>query len=84
MKKFYFTTETKNKKYSQEKTGAIYQLKNNDLVFCCNYEYNTGSCRGDKSEVFNTLLENNFIPKKYTGDKYFFCEVTKKYSITSL
>lgn len=92
MKRFYYTEERHHNRKRNNRTGSIYTIKNGKLVYCCDYAYTTGSCRGGTSEVFQALMANGFIPKKWqkssktawSGEGYFFGEVTEHYEITQI
>ena len=68
---------------------TIYIIKHNKAEYVGTLEYSTGSTRGAQSEVFNFLMDHDYIPKKYytssecawMGAGYFFGEVTQHYSI---
>ena len=82
----YFYTSTNNK---GKVKGKVYKLFKNDLVYICDYDYITASCRGNIHEVFNALMDCREIPKKYykssesdwSGGGYFDGIVKEKYSI---
>lgn len=69
--------------------ATIYRLKHNNPEYIGRFEFSTASMRGYKHEVFNYLMDNGYIPKKYytssrcewRGDGYFFGEVEKFYNI---
>ena len=92
MKRFYFTEEQHPNRTRNNRTGEIYTIKNGALVWCCDYAYSTGSCRGAQSEVFRALMENGFIPRKWenssktdwSGSGYFFGPVTEHYEIKQI
>ena len=68
---------------------TIYRIKDNTPVYVGICEYSTGSTRGATHEVFNYLMDTGYIPTKYytssrsswSGDGYFYGEVTKHYKI---
>lgn len=92
MKRFYYTEERHHNRKRNNRTGSIYTIKNGKLEYCCDYAYTTGSCRGGQSEVFQTLMENGFIPRKWenssktawSGAGYFMGEITEHYEITQI
>lgn len=92
MKRFYFTENTKKATYGTKVSGNIYQLTKGKLVYRCEYSYNTASCSGDTHEIFQALMTNNFIPKKWNtssesetmGRGYFCGEVVNHYSIDKI
>lgn len=95
MKRFYYIiTETKpTRTYGGAKQKAqIYTLKRGQIVYCCAANWHTSAMRGAKHEVFQSLMANGFIPKKYEkssvcewrGAGYFAGEVEKHYSIEEL
>ena len=95
MKRFYYIiTETKiNRVYGGAKQKAnIYTINTGKIVYCCSAEWSTSAFRGAKHEVFQSLMSNGFIPKKYEkssvcewrGAGYFEGEVCKKYEINEL
>lgn len=71
---------------------TIYRIKNNLPVYVGTAEFSSGSTRGAQHEVFNYLMDNGYIPKKYynsscdpwTGPGYFFGEVTNYYNIVEI
>lgn len=91
MKRYYFTT-CYNQNRKPNVYGKIYRLKNKDLELVTTFEYNTGCCRGSVHEAFNTLVECGEIPikwlksskSKWSGEGYFWGEVTNHYSIKEL
>ena len=48
-------------------TADVYRVKNNKPILIGIVWWNTASCRGDKSEVMNFLVEQKEIPKKNYG-----------------
>lgn len=95
MKRFYFIiTETKPQKTfgGAKQKAQIYTVKSGQIVYCCAAEWHTSSCRGPKNEVFQSLMANGFIPKKYEkssvcewrGAGYFAGPVCEKYEINEL
>lgn len=92
MKRFYYTEQKYPNRKRNNRTGNVYTIRNGKLEYYCNYEYSTASCRGGISEVFQVLMANGFIPKKWeTSSKtdwsdsgYFSGEVTKYYEITQI
>lgn len=95
MRKFYFNIykSTPRRYYGGcNEKARIYGIKNGELVFCCQAEWCTSSCRGAQSEVYQALIENGFIPKKWykssvcewRGAGYFAGDVCKVYSIKEI
>jgi hypothetical protein len=92
MKTFIYKETKHNNRTRNNRELTIYHIKNNMPVYIGNYEYSTGSTRGAKHEVFNYLMDNGYIPKKYykssecdwMGPGYFYGNVEKYYSITEI
>ena len=95
MKRFYYIiTETKPQRtYGGAKQKAqIYTIKSGRLGWCCSADWHTSAMRGEKSEVFQSLMANGFIPKKYEnssvcewrGAGFFDGPVCEKYSIEEM
>ncbi len=95
MKRFYFViTETKpTRTYGGARQKAqIYTIKKGRLVYCCGADWHTSAMRGPVHEVFQSLMANKFIPKKYEkssvcawrGAGYFAGPVCEKYSIEEM
>ena len=72
MKRFYYT-ERKDCKNKLDRTLRIYTMKHGELSYITQTEHRPGNgSRGATSEVFQALLACGEIPKKYTGDGYFY------------
>ena len=92
MKYFIFTETAHHNRTKNNRECTIYRVKDNKPKYIGTLYYSTGSTRGDVHEVFNYLMENGYIPKKYynssvcdwQGAGYFFVDVTKNYSITKI
>ena len=94
MKKFYFIiTESKARKYGGlNQKAQIYTIKKGALKYCCAADWCTAAYRGAIHEVFQSLMANGFISKKYEkssacawrGGGYFEGEVRNKYSIEEM
>ena len=84
MKRFYFTKEEKQKNFGRLVSGKIFKHTRDGLVYCCDYSFNTSSCRGLDSEVFQALLKNKFIPEKYRGEGYYSPRLTPNIDLVSL
>lgn len=94
MKRFYYIiTESKSCVYGGRKEKAqIYTIKKGVLVRCGAATWHTSSTCGEKSEVFQKLMELGYIPKKYEkssvcawrGAGYFAGSVCEKYSIEKM
>ena len=94
MKKFYYIITESNRRYygGLNQKAKIYTIKKGSLVFCCVADWCTASYRGEKSEVFQELMKQGFIPKKYQKSSvapwrsggYFDGVVCEKYSIESM
>ena len=86
-------TESKNQTYGGVKQKAkVYTIKKGSLVFCCVASWHTASYMGERHEVFQELMKQGFIPKKYQKSSiapwrsggYFDGVVCEKYSIESM
>lgn len=95
MKKFYYIiTESKPRHMygGMNQKAQIYTIKKGVLEHCGLAEWCTAAYRGAKHEVFQSLMANGFIPKKYEkssvcewrGPGYFDGDVCKKYSIEEM
>lgn len=95
MKRFYYIiTETKPTKLygGRYKYANIYTVKAGKIIYCCKAHWHTSSYRGEKSEVFQALMANGYIPKKYEtsskcdwrGAGYFAGIVADRYEINEL
>lgn len=65
MKQFYYMEQNPPNRKRDNRTGKVYTIRNGKLKYCCDYKYSTGSCRGAISEVFQALMANGYIPKKW-------------------
>ena len=71
---------------------TVYRIKDNTPHYIGHFSYSTGATRGAQHEVFNYLMDNGYIPKKYynssvcawRGAGYFVGEVEKNYSIIGI
>ena len=89
MQIFIFKETKHNNKTRNNRELTIYRIKNNIPVYIGSYEYSTGSTRGAKHEVFNYLMNNGYVPKKYykssecawMGPGYFYGDVENHYNI---
>ena len=64
MKTFIATITYKNASYCQNATVNIYRVKKNNPVYLGTTSFNTGSTKGNESEVFTWLANNGEISKK--------------------
>ena len=55
MKTFIFTIESKKTKIGSKFFAKVFVIENNTPIFIGGTNYNSGSYRGHKSEVFNLL-----------------------------
>ena len=89
MKIFIYKEIAHHSKKRNNRECTIYKIKNSRPEYVGTVYYSTGSTQGAKAEVFQYLMENGHIPKKYynssksdsIGAGYFFGEVTKLYDI---
>lgn len=92
MKIFIYKETAYHNRTRNNRAVRIYTIKNNTPRYIGEFEYSTASTRGGKHEVFNFLMENGHIPKKYykssqcdwMGPGYFFGEVEKHYNIIEI
>lgn len=92
MKTFIYKEIKHHNRTCNNRELTIYKIKNNIPVYIGTVEYSTGSTRGAQHEVFNYLMDNGHIPKKYynsskcdfMGSGYFFGDVTKLYNIIEI
>ena len=49
---------------------SVYQIKKNSLIPCGYVEINTGSYKGNESEIMNHLSKNKFIQKEFSEGYY--------------
>lgn len=92
MTTFVFSEIKYHNRTRNNREAKIYRLKHNKPILIGYHEYSTASTRGGVHEVFNYLMENGYIPKKYytssrcdwCGDGYFFGEVEKHYNIIEI
>lgn len=85
MKRYIFTEKNNKGRVS----GNVFRIKDNNIIWITSFEYSTASCRGGKHEAFNALMDCGEIPRKWytssrtewSGDGYFYGEVTKHYDI---
>jgi hypothetical protein len=49
---------------------SVYQLKKNSLIPCGYVEINTGSYKGNESEIMNKLGRDGFLPKSISEGYY--------------
>lgn len=87
MKTFVFTSEYKKCRYYNEVFCKIYRIKNNKPELLCTHSFNTGSCKGEQSEVFTALHNNGFISKRAYNQQngyYINPDLNSNISITQL
>lgn len=89
MKTFIYKETKHHNRTKNNRECTIYKIKNNRPQYVGTVEYSTASTKGAEAEVFQYLMENGYIPKKYytsskcdfMGAGYFFGEVTELYNI---
>ena len=89
MKTFIYKETRYPNRTRNNREVTVYKLRNNTPEYIGFFAYSTASTRGAKHEVFNYLMNNGYIPKKYykssecgwMGAGYFFGEVTEHYNI---
>lgn len=92
MKTFIYKETAHHNRTRNNRTITVYALKNNRPQYIGTFDYSTGSTRGGQHEVFNFLMDNGYIPKKYytssecawMGAGYFFGKVTEYYNIIEI
>lgn len=94
MKKFYYYIEEVKPRRAggSTETAKIFKLEKGNLVFCCRATWNNSYYMGKDSEVFQKLMQEGFIPKKWqkssespwSAGGYFAGDVEKYYSINEL
>ena len=92
MKTFIYKETKHHNRTKNNRELTIYQIKNNIPIYIGTYEYSAGSTRGGKHEVFNYLMDQQHIPKKYynsskcdwMGPGYFSGDVEKYYNIVEV
>lgn len=72
MKTYIFTTEYKRASYCSKAICKIYRVKNNVPYYVGECTFNTGSCKGNVSEVFTTLIDLKEIPESWKGNGYYY------------
>lgn len=65
MKTFVYTEERRPNRVRNNRVLRIYRIINNAPKFLGSLEYTTGSTPGSDSEVFQWLINNGYVPKKY-------------------
>jgi len=88
-KQFYFKTTEKPTKYGRSVEAQIFRSSKNKLKFLTSTKWQTGSYRGEESEVFNELARAKIIPKKtlklsqnkWRGAGYYIPEHREKFGI---
>ena len=68
MKTFIFTVNYKPTRYSRDVTLAVYRVKRNKPQEIGYVKFQSQSCRGEKSEALNWLVQNKHLPKKCARD----------------
>ena len=89
MKTFIYKEVKHHNRKRNNRELTIYKIENNIPNYIGAVEYSTASTRGATHEVFNFLMNNGYIPKKYykssecdwMGAGYFFGKVTNFYNI---
>lgn len=89
MKTFIYKEVAHHNRTRNNREVTVYQIKKNKPIYIGFFSYSTGSTRGSQHEVFNYLMNNGYIPKKYynssvcswRGAGYFFGKVTEYYNI---
>ena len=89
MKTFIYKEVAFHNRTRNNREVTVYQIKQNKPLYIGFFSYSTASTRGAQHEVFNYLMNNGYIPKKYykssecawRGAGYFFGEVENHYSI---
>ncbi len=89
MKTFIYKVTTYPNRTRNNRELTIYRVKENIPIYIGSHFFSIGSSRGDQHEVFNYLMENGYIPKKYynsskcswRGGGYFAGEVENFYRI---
>lgn len=61
MKTFIFKAEYQ--KGYNNRICRVYRIKRNNPIYLGSHSFCTASCRGNRSEVFNALIEWGYIPK---------------------
>ena len=92
MKNFIYKEIKHHNRTRNNRELTIYKVKNNMPEYIGTLEYSTASTRGAQHEVFNYLMNNGYIPKKYykssecawRGAGYFDGNVTKLYNIIEI
>ena len=68
---FYISSEKSQRNLpSTIREMIVYKISKNSLLSCGNVIINTGSYKGNESEIMNHLSRNGFLPKVYKDGYY--------------